>query len=48
VLKPYLEAHPDSATAINLKACNHFRLYNGKNAEAELQTLHDLTSSSSF
>jgi len=46
VLKPYLEAHPDSATAINLKACNHFRLYNGKNAEAELQTLHDLTSSS--
>lgn len=46
VLKPYLEAYPDSATAINLKACNHFRLYSGKNAETELQTLHDLTSSS--
>jgi hypothetical protein len=25
----YLQSHPDSALAINLKACNHFRLYNG-------------------
>ncbi len=24
------QQHKDSATAINLKACNHFRLYNGK------------------
>ena len=24
---------------MNLKACNHFRLYNGKAAEAELMTL---------
>lgn len=29
----YLQHFPDSATAINLKACNHYRLYNGKAAE---------------
>ena len=46
VLKVYLESFPDSATAINLKACNHFRLYSGKNAETELQTLQELTSPS--
>jgi intraflagellar transport protein 56 len=46
VLKHYLEAYPDSATAINLKACNHFRLYSGKNAETELQLLHEKASSS--
>mgnify|MGYP001799674957 CR=1 FL=1 len=33
VLQVYLQQHPDSAVAINLKACNHFRLYNGKAAE---------------
>jgi intraflagellar transport protein 56 len=27
---------------VNLKACNHFRLYNGKAAEAELKVLADL------
>jgi len=27
--------------AINLKACNHFRLYNGKAGEAELKPLAD-------
>eukprot|EP00959_Pyramimonas_sp_CCMP1952_P341207 7147966-Pyramimonas_sp.AAC.1 len=37
ILAVYLQAHPDSALAINLKACNHFRLYNGKAAEAELK-----------
>jgi intraflagellar transport protein 56 len=37
ILAVYLQAHPDSSTAINLKACNHFRLYNGKAAEAELK-----------
>ena len=26
---------------MNLKACNHFRLYNGKAAEAELKFLSD-------
>jgi len=41
ILAVYLQAHPDSATAVNLKACNHFRLYNGKAAEAELKVLAD-------
>eukprot|EP00899_Mesostigma_viride_P026591 jgi/Mesvir1/7116/Mv09220-RA.1 len=39
ILGVYLSAHPDSAIATNLKACNHFRLYNGKAAEAELKVL---------
>ena len=39
ILAVYLQAHPDSAVAINLKACNHFRLYNGKAAEGELRVL---------
>ena len=29
ILQVYLQHYPDSVTAINLKACNHFRLYNG-------------------
>ena len=33
------QAHPDSAIALNLKACNQFRLYDGKAAEAELAPL---------
>jgi intraflagellar transport protein 56 len=41
VLGLYLQRYPDSVTAINLKACNHFRLYNGKAAEHELRTLLD-------
>lgn len=41
ILAVYLQAFPDSPTAINLKACNHFRLYNGKAAEAELKVLSD-------
>jgi len=44
VLNVYLQSHPDSAIAINLKACNHYRLYNGKAAEAELKVLIDLQS----
>ncbi|GBG77774.1 hypothetical protein CBR_g24221 [Chara braunii] len=43
ILAVYLQAHPDSALAVNLKACNHFRLYNGKAAEAELKQLQQLT-----
>lgn len=39
VLAVYLQHYPDSPIAINLKACNHFRLYNGKAAEQELRTL---------
>ena len=33
VLAVYLQQFQDSAIALNLKACNHFRLYNGKAAE---------------
>eukprot|EP00756_Hemistasia_phaeocysticola_P008366 Hpha_TRINITY_DN14601_c0_g1::TRINITY_DN14601_c0_g1_i1::g.48562::m.48562/K19685/TTC26, IFT56, DYF13; intraflagellar transport protein 56 len=44
VLNVYLQHHADSAIAINLKACNHYRLYNGKAAEAELKVLVDLQS----
>lgn len=39
ILSVYLQAKPGSAVAINLKACNHFRLYNGKAAEQELKAL---------
>ncbi|KAJ9450065.1 Intraflagellar transport protein 56-like protein [Diplonema papillatum] len=46
VLNVYLQVHSDSAIAINLKACNHYRLYNGKAAEAELKPLLDLQDAS--
>ncbi|KAL2087089.1 hypothetical protein ACEWY4_018148 [Coilia grayii] len=46
VLAVYLQSIPDSTIALNLKACNHFRLYNGKAAEAELKNLIDISSSS--
>ncbi|CAD5118878.1 DgyrCDS7551 [Dimorphilus gyrociliatus] len=46
VLAVYLQQYPDSAIALNLKACNHYRLYNGKAAEAELKTLQDIASPS--
>lgn len=39
ILAVYLQANPSSAVGVNLKACNHFRLYNGKAAESELMTL---------
>lgn len=40
ILGVYLQAHNmDSAIAMNLKACNHFRLYSGKTAETELLSL---------
>ena len=29
ILAVYLQSFPSSAVAVNLKACNHFRLYNG-------------------
>ena len=29
----FFQQFPESATATNLKACNHYRLYNGKAAE---------------
>ncbi|XP_003261449.1 intraflagellar transport protein 56 [Nomascus leucogenys] len=46
VLAVYLQQIPDSTIALNLKACNHFRLYNGRAAEAELKSLMDNASSS--
>ncbi|XP_073809013.1 intraflagellar transport protein 56 isoform X1 [Danio rerio] len=46
VLAVYLQSIPDSTIALNLKACNHFRLYNGKAAETELKNLIDISSSS--
>lgn len=46
VLNVYLQANPLSAIAINLKACNHMRLYNGKAAETELKQLSDAFTSS--
>lgn len=39
ILAVYLQSHPASVVSINLKACNHFKLYNGKAAEAELRPL---------
>ena len=47
ILGPYLAAHADSATAMNLKACNHYKLYDGKAAEAELKPILDSLHSSS-
>jgi len=41
ILAVYLQSFPDSVIAVNLKACNSFRLYNGKAAEAELKVLAD-------
>lgn len=38
VLAVYLQSIPDSTIALNLKACNHFRLYNGKAAEVSYTT----------
>lgn len=36
VLAVYLQQVPDSTIALNLKACNNFRLYNGKAAEVSI------------
>uniref|UniRef100_A0AAX7UJA5 Intraflagellar transport protein 56 n=1 Tax=Astatotilapia calliptera TaxID=8154 RepID=A0AAX7UJA5_ASTCA len=46
VLAVYLQSISDSTIALNLKACNHYRLYNGKAAEAELKNLIDISSCS--
>ena len=39
VLSIYLQKNQDSLIAINLKACNIYRLYNGRAAETEIRTL---------
>lgn len=46
VLQVYLQKYPDSAIAINLKACNHFRLYNGNAAQSEMKQLIEKMSNS--
>uniref|UniRef100_UPI00358E2640 intraflagellar transport protein 56-like n=1 Tax=Myxine glutinosa TaxID=7769 RepID=UPI00358E2640 len=46
ILALYLQNFPDSITAINLKACNLFRLCSGKDAERELGNLQEKISPS--
>lgn len=41
ILGVYLQQHADSAVALNLRACNHFKLYNGRAAEGELKVRVD-------
>ncbi|CAJ1395643.1 unnamed protein product [Effrenium voratum] len=45
ILQSYLTANPHSTVAVNLKACSHYQLYNGKAAEAELKVLQQASSS---
>ena len=45
ILAVYLGLHPDSIVSVNLKACNHYQLYNGKAAEAELKQLQNMANS---
>lgn len=47
ILDPYLQEHPDSAIAINLKACNHYKLFDGRAAEEQLKGMIELLSASS-
>jgi intraflagellar transport protein 56 len=42
ILGVYLGVQPDSVVGVNLRACNHFQLYNGKAAEAELKSLQNI------
>uniref|UniRef100_A0A7S0WYC0 Intraflagellar transport protein 56 n=1 Tax=Chlamydomonas leiostraca TaxID=1034604 RepID=A0A7S0WYC0_9CHLO len=46
ILQVYLDKFRDSAVAVNLKACNTFRMYNGKAAEAEIKTLAEASGGS--
>ncbi|KAH8389380.1 hypothetical protein KR200_002330, partial [Drosophila serrata] len=41
VLDVYLGQHGDSTIALNLKACNRFRLFNGRVAEQEIKNIAD-------
>jgi len=45
ILQTYLVNDPHSITAVNLKACSHYQLYNGKAAEAELKVLQQAANS---
>lgn len=39
ILQSYLAANPTSVTALNLKCCNQYQMYNGKVAEQEIRVL---------
>jgi intraflagellar transport protein 56 len=41
IMQAYLQAYPDSVVAINVKACNQFKLYNGNAAKDEIKALTD-------
>jgi intraflagellar transport protein 56 len=43
VLASYLQAQADSPLALNLRACNYFRQYDGKGAERELKNIKNPT-----
>eukprot|EP00933_Yihiella_yeosuensis_P008103 TRINITY_DN113408_c0_g1_i1.p1 TRINITY_DN113408_c0_g1~~TRINITY_DN113408_c0_g1_i1.p1 ORF type:complete len:564 (-),score=150.68 TRINITY_DN113408_c0_g1_i1:85-1776(-) len=45
ILQTYLTNYPHSITAVNLKACSHYQLYNGKAAELELKVLQQASQS---
>lgn len=45
ILAVYLGINPNSIIGVNLKACNHYQLYNGKAAEAELRVLQNSSTS---
>lgn len=45
ILQSYLTSYPHSITAVNLKSCTHYQLYNGKAAEAELKVLSSASTS---
>lgn len=48
VLDVYLTKYPDSICAMNLKACNRFRLFDGRAAELEIKNLINNNSIGSF
>ncbi|KAK9888298.1 hypothetical protein WA026_000558 [Henosepilachna vigintioctopunctata] len=48
VLSIYLAQYSDSVIATNLKACNHFRLYNGLDAQTVLRSILDASANVGF
>ena len=42
VLSSYLQQYPDSPAALNLRACNYFRQYDGRGAEKELKNIRNI------
>ncbi|CAD5118028.1 DgyrCDS6768 [Dimorphilus gyrociliatus] len=48
ILNIYLRSYPDSVVAINLKACNNFRLFHVESAHTELEFYKEKYSESSY